>query len=658
MKIGVFVCHCGTNISAVIDVQKVVNDLAKMPGVFAMDYKFMCSDPGQNMIISEIKQKKLDAVIVAACSPCLHELTFRNTLIRGGLNPYMLEIANIREQDSWVHTDRDKATEKAVRLAKMAVAKAKRNQPLFPQEVSVEKSCLVIGGGIAGIQAAIDISSAGYQTVIVEKEPSIGGKMAMFDKTFPTLDCSACILTPKMVQASQSKKVKIYTYSEVEEIGGYVGNFNARIRVKARSVNMEKCTGCGICWQKCPVKVNSEFEQNLGPRKAVYVPFAQAVPNVPVIDCVNCTYYRSKRQNPESKGLCRICEKFCPAGAIEFDQKDKIIEEKFGAVIVATGFSAFDHKVYGEYGAGRYKDVVTALQFERLLNSSGPTQGKILRPSDSKEARTIVFVQCVGSRDESKGVPYCSRVCCMYTAKQALLLKEHIPDANAYVFYIDIRAAGKNYEEFIERVQDEYGVLYLRGRVSKIYRTGDGALLVRGADTLSGTQVEISADMVVLATGLVSNPETVKLGQMIGIPYDKNRFFTESHPKLAPAETQTAGVFICGACQFPKDIPDSVAQAGAAASKVLGLFSQEHLMLEPVLACVNQKICNGCFHCRAVCPYNAIDEEILKDKSVVARVIESKCHGCGNCISACPVSAVDLKGYTNEQILEQLQSLR
>lgn len=658
MKIGVFICHCGTNIAGTVDIEKVVCELSKVPGVaVSIDYKFMCSDPGQNIIISEIQQKKLDAVVVAACSPSLHEPTFRNTLIRAGLNPYMFEMANIREQCSWVHSDKEYATKKAIRAVKVAVAKVKRNFPLFPQKVSVEKRCLVIGGGISGIQAAIDISQAGYEVVLVEKEPSIGGKMAMFDKTFPTLDCSACILTPKMVQVSQSNKVRIYSYSELVEVGGYIGNFNIKIRMKSRSINFEKCTGCGICWQKCPVKVASDFEQNLGTRKAIYVPFAQAVPNKPVIDRINCTYYKSKSQNPEKPGLCKICEKVCPAGAIEFDSPDKIVEEKVGAIIVSTGFSIFDYSVYGEYGAGKYKDVVTALQFERLLNSSGPTSGKILRPSDSKEAKTIVFIQCVGSRDESKGVPYCSKVCCMYTAKQSLLLKEHIPDANVYVFYIDIRAGGKNYEEFIERVQDEYGVLYLRGRVSKIFQAQNGKLIVRGADTLSGSQIEIPADMVVLATGIVSNPETVKLAQMIGIPYDKNRFLTEAHPKLAPAETQTAGVFICGACQFPKDIPDSVAQASAAASKVLGLFSQEYLTLEPVLASVNQKICNGCFHCRAVCPYNAIDEEYVgaaPEKSVVAKVQEGKCHGCGNCVSACPVSAIDLNGYTNEQVFEEL----
>ncbi|MEW6041564.1 MAG: CoB--CoM heterodisulfide reductase iron-sulfur subunit A family protein, partial [Elusimicrobiota bacterium] len=525
MKIGVFVCHCGTNISATVDVEKVAKEIGQLPHVIkSLDYKYMCSDPGQQLIRETIEKEKLDRVVVAACSPRLHEPTFRKCLEKSGLNPYFVEMANIREQCSWVHSDREEATEKALGIVKLAVAKVSKNKPLFQMKVSVEKKALIIGGGIAGIQSAIDIGTAGYKAVLVERQPSIGGRMAQFDKTFPTLDCSACILTPKMVQVSQDENIKIHTYSEVEEVSGYVGNFKVKIRKRARAVDMSKCTGCGICWQKCPAKVASEFDEGLGMRKAIYVPFPQAVPNVPVIDRENCTYYKCLAKG--EKGRCRVCEKFCPAGAIEFAQEDEIIEEKFGAIIVATGFNTFDWQVYGEYGGGRYKNVITGLQYERMVNSSGPTGGKIVRPSDGQEVKTVVFIQCVGSRDESKGVPYCSRVCCMYTAKHALLLKEHNPSSQAYVFYIDIRAAGKNYEEFIERVQNEFGVLYLRGRVSKIFPRGK-KLIVRGADTLSSAQIEIDADLVVLATGLIAQPDAVRVAQMLGIPYDRNRLFTE-----------------------------------------------------------------------------------------------------------------------------------
>jgi heterodisulfide reductase subunit A2 len=445
----------------------------------------------------------------------------------------------------------------------------------------------------------------------------------------------------------------MHTYSEIEEVTGHVGDFKVKIRKKARSVDLRKCTGCGICWSKCPVKVPSEFDLELGKRTAIYVPFPQAVPNVPVIDRQNCTHYQT--------GKCGICQKLCPFGAIDYEQKDELIEDKFGAIIVATGFTQFDHAVYGEYGYGKYKDVITGLHFERMVNSSGPTGGKIVRPSDGQEARNVVFIQCIGSRDEHKGVPYCSRLCCMYTAKHALLLKEHNPEAQAYVFYIDVRAAGKNYEEFVKKVQDEYGATYLRGRVSRIFEK-KGKLVVRGADTLSGAQIEIKADMVVLATGLIAQPDAAKLAQMLHIPYDKNCFFTEAHPKLAPVETVTSGIFLTGACQAPKDIPDSVATASAASVKALGLMVQDNLVREPLVANVNDQLCSGCLACLEACTFHAIEEKeiedrMLKRRRTVARVIEGICTGCGNCTAVCRMSAMDLAGFSNIQIMEEIEAL-
>ena len=650
-RIGIFVCHCGTNIASTVDVAQVAQLAADLPGVkYTADYKYMCSDPGQKLIAEAIKTHQLDRVVVAACSPSLHEPTFRGCLENEGLNPYMLEIANIREQCAWVHTEREQATEKAVELVDMARAKVAQNKPLFPTAIPVERRALVIGGGISGIQAAIDIGMAGHEVVIVEREPSIGGRMAQFDKTFPTLDCAACILTPKMVAVSRDKNIKIYTHSEVESVTGYVGNYVARIRRRARSVNATKCTGCGTCWQKCPKRVTSEFDQKLGERKAIYIPFAQAVPRVPVIDRDNCLYFQ--------KGKCRVCEKFCEAGAIDFSQEDEVIEEKFGAIIVATGFTTFDHSVYGEYGAGQLKDVITGLQFERMVNSSGPTGGKIIRPSDGKEVKTVVFVACVGSRDRAKGVPYCSRLCCMYTAKHGLLFKEHNPDGQAYVFYMDIRAAGKNYEEFVRRAQEQYGVQYLRGRVSRIFEH-DGHLVVRGADTLSGTQVEIQADLVVLATALIARDDAVQVARMLNIAYDENHLFTEAHPKLAPVETMTSGVFLTGACQAPKDIPDTVATASAASAKALALFSRDVLVSEPLVARIDSSLCSGCLACQQVCPFGAIETVEWKDPATrqtrtVARVVESLCHGCGNCTVVCRAGAPDLAGFTQEQLLAEV----
>jgi heterodisulfide reductase subunit A2 len=663
MKIGVFVCQCGTNIAATVDVEEVVRAAANFAKVkFATTYKYMCSSPGQNLIRDAIKEKGLDRIVVCACSPSLHEKTFRKCLENAGINPYLVEMANIREHCSWVHQDREEATRKAIEITKLAVAKVSRNKPLAKTYISIEKKVLVIGGGISGIQSAIDISFADFPVVIVEKEPSIGGRMARFDKTFPTMDCAACILTPKMVAVAQNKHVTIHTCSEVEEVSGHVGDFTVKIRKKARSIDLSKCTGCGACWNKCPVKVPSEFDMGLCNRSAIYVPFPQAIPNIPVIDRENCLYFSAaggSASGGKSK-KCGLCKKICPFGAIDYEMEDQIIEEKFGAIIVATGFTQFDHSVYGEYGYGKYKDVITGLHFERMANSSGPSGGKIIRPSDGKEAHDVVFIQCVGSRDEQKGMPYCSRVCCMYTAKHALLLKEHNKDAQAYVFYIDVRAAGKNYEEFVKRVQDEYGAVYLRGRVSRVFEKA-GKLIVRGADTLSGAQVEIKADLVVLATGLIAQKDAVKLAQMLHIPYDQNNFFTEAHPKLAPVETITSGIFLTGACQSPKDIPDTVATASAASAKALGLLIHDKLEREPLIAKVDKNLCSGCRACVEACPFHAVEikeiEDKLKGKRSVAEVIEGVCTGCGNCTAVCRMSAIDLEGFSNWQIMEEINAL-
>ena len=652
-RIGVFICHCGTNIAGSVDVKLVAEELSKEKGVIiSKDYKYMCSDPGQNIIKGDIRLHKLDRVVVASCSPLLHERTFQNTVKEEGMNPYLMEMANIREQCSWVHKNKAEATAKAIEVIKMAVAKARMDEALFPKRIPIERKALVLGGGVSGMQAALDIAMVGHPVILVERGPSIGGRMAQFDKTFPTLDCAACILTPKMVDVRSNPNIRILTYSELESVEGYVGNFEVKIRKRARSVDMSKCTGCGECMQKCPTRVDSEFDLGLGKRRAIYIPFPQAVPNVPVIDRAHCLYY--------TKGKCKICQKVCPAEAIKYDQEDEIITEKVGAIVAATGFDLSNPNDYSEYGGGRYKDVINGLQFERMINASGPTEGHLKRPSDGKEPKTIVFIQCVGSRDENLGRPYCSKMCCMYTAKHAILTKEHIPDAQVYVFYIDIRAAGKNYEEFVRRAIEQYGTVYLRGRVSRIFEN-KGKLVVRGADTLLRSQVEIEADMVVLATALVPRSDAVKVAQMLGIPYDQNRFFTEMHPKLAPVETVTSGIYLTGACQAPKDIPDSVASAGGASVKVCALFANEELIADPMTAQINPALCSLCKTCVDICPFSAIIEEEVKKPGGKAqkqmRVIDGVCHGCGACVSSCRPGAITLKGYTDQQIFSEIESL-
>jgi heterodisulfide reductase subunit A len=427
------------------------------------------------------------------------------------------------------------------------------------------KRVMVIGGGIAGISTSIDLGNAGYEVVLVEKLPSIGGRMLQLSETFPTLDCAQCTLTPKTVETGQHPKIKLLTYSEVDEVDGQAGDFTVKVRRKAAYVDWEKCTGCGLCQQKCPSKTPSEFDRGMGLGKAIYTLSPQAVPNKPVINTSACRYF--------TEGKCRVCEKVCPVKAIDYKQKDRFVEEKVGAIIVAVGFDLIPKERFGEYGYGEVPDMIDGLSFERLNSASGPTTGEIRRPSDGKIPKEVVFIQCTGSRDPERYMPYCSRVCCMYTAKHARLYRHKVRDGQAYIFYMDIRSAGKGYEEFIQQGMEEEGILYLRGRVSRIYRDGD-KVVVWGADTLTGKRVEVSADMVVLATAIVPQKDTKDLGKKLGIPVDDYGFLTEAQRKLRPVETNREGIYIAGCVQGPKDIADAVAHASAAASKVQGLFAR------------------------------------------------------------------------------------
>ena len=658
-KIGVFVCHCGSNIAATVDVKKVVEmALLEQGVVHAEDYPYMCSEAGQSRIAAAIAEKGLTGIVVCSCSPRMHEATFRKAAERAGLNPYMVEIANIREHCSWIHKDMEEATQKATILMRAAVAKVHLNAPLQAGESSVTKRALVIGGGIAGIQTAIDIADAGYHVDIVEKTPSIGGRMSQLDKTFPTLDCSACILTPKMVEAAAHENITIHTYSEVEKVSGFVGNFTVDIRKKARYVDINKCTGCGVCQEKCPSKKTpNEFNRGLNNRSAIYTPFAQAIPNVPVIDTTACIKFKT--------GKCGVCEKVCQAGAINYAQQDEIITETYGAIVVATGFDTIKLDQYGEYAYGQSKDVITSLELERVMNAAGPTKGHLERLSDGKAPKEIVFIQCVGSRcSDDRGKPYCSKICCMYTAKHAMLIRDKYPDTNVTVFYIDVRTPGKNFDEFYRRAVEDYGVNYIKGQVGKVIPQADGSLLVQGVDLLDQKQILKKADMVVLATAIEPNPDVRKIATMLTASIDTNNFLTEAHPKLRPVESPTAGVFLSGVCQGPKDIPETVAQAGAAASKVIGLLAKNKLKTNPCTAKSDELLCNGCSTCANVCPYGAITYEtkLINDHGIredrrVAVVNNALCQGCGACTVACPSGAMDLQGFSNRQILAEVDAI-
>ncbi len=650
MKLGVFICHCGSNIAGTVDCAKVAEIAKTYPDVaFSTDTMYTCSEPGQEEIVAAIKEHQLDGVVVASCTPRMHEPTFRRTVERAGLNKYMFEMANIREHVSWIGKDKEANTNKAAELVRIAVEKLRRDNPLFSKSFESTKRVLVIGGGVAGIQAALDCADAGLDVLLVERESHIGGKMAKLDKTFPTVDCSSCILGPKMVDVAQHPKITLMAASEVTNVSGYVGNFTVTVKKKATYVDWSKCTGCGACMDKCPAKKTPDkFNEFVGPTTAINIPFPQAIPKKASINPEHCRKLTS--------GKCGVCAKVCPTGAINYEMQDEIVTETVGAIVAATGYDLMDWTVYGEYGAGQLPDVITSLQYERIMSASGPTGGHIKRPSDGKEPKSVVFIQCVGSRDKSIGRPYCSGFCCMYTAKQAVLTKDHIPDSQSYVFYMDIRANAKLYDEFTRRAIEEYGTQYIRGRVSAIQPDGHGQYIVRGADTLLGKPVEVKADMVVLAVGIEGSKGANKLAETLHISYDGFGFFMESHCKLRPVETNTAGVFLAGVAQGPKDIPSSVAQGSGAAAKVIGLLSKPLLESDPQISVVDIKRCVGCGKCIQVCPFQAIVEtEIRGEKK--AQTIEAVCQGCGLCTATCPQGAIQLSHFTDNQILAEVDAL-
>jgi len=643
IKIGVYVCHCGSNIADKVDCAAVAEFASKLPNVtVARDFQYMCADPGQELIRKDIKEQGLNRVIVASCSPRMHEPTFRKVCESAGLNGYYFEMANIREHVSWCTEDRAAATEKAKALVAAAVARVPLQEPLYERYADMNDRVLVIGGGIAGIEAALKISGGNKEVVIVEKEPSIGGTMAKLDKTFPTLDCSACILTPKMVECAQREKVKLYTYSEVEKVDGYVGNFSVTIRKKARSVDMDKCTGCGLCMTRCPTKdIPHAWEQNLTTRTAIYTPFPQAVPNKPVIDRDNCRFFTT--------GKCGICAKVCPTGAIDFEQQDELVTEEFGAIILATGFELFDPSVGPQWGFGKYDNVVTSLQFERMVNASGPTKGKVLM-KNGEVPKSIAILHCIGSRDVNYH-EYCSRFCCTAALKLAHLAKEKT-HGDVYSFYIDMRTFGKGYEEFYNRIMNE-GVHFIRGKGTEVVER-DGQLLVRTEDTLLGKFREVPVDMVVLMAACKAGSDTEKLAQTLSVQRSGDGFFLEAHPKLEPLKTATDGIFLCGACQGPKDIPDSVAQGAGAASEALSLISAGKVKISPVVARCDEDRCGGCMICVNLCPYKAID---FDEEKKVAKVNEAKCKGCGTCAGSCPTGAMTNTNFTDEQLMRQIEGV-
>jgi len=638
-RIGVFVCHCGLNIASTVDVKRVVEEIKNYPGVVhAENYIYMCSDPGQTKVREAIRAHHLDGIVMSNCSPSLHLTTFRKLADSEGLNPYFCEVANIREWSSWPHAhEPEAATAKALTIIKSTIEKIRLNLELKPMVVPLTRAVTIIGAGVSGMQAALDIANSGFPVTLIDRQPYLGGHAVQLSGMVVTLDDALCTLSPMLQEVATHPNINFFAYSEIEDIEGYVGSFKINVRQKARFVDWEKCTACGKCVAACPKTTTSAFDRGLGQRKAIDFAFPDCVPNRPVIDATACLHFAGDS--------CNLCQQACPEAAIDFNQEDKIISTDNGAIIVATGYDLYGKENLTEYA--RDPDIIDSLQFERLLAANGPTGGELRRPSDGKIPQEVVFIKCSGSRDPEHHFPYCSRICCMYTAKQAILYQQKVPDGQAYVFYMDIRATGKGYEEFVKAGIEENHLLYLRGRVSKIYREGD-KLKVLGADTLSDAMVEVDADLVVLAMAATGAEGSRELGKKLNIITDSYGFASEAHLKLGPLETLTAGIYLCGCASSPKDIPDSIYQGSGAASKVLSLFSREELLHSPEIAQADPDVCSGCGLCESICAYQAPK---VHPRMRIAIVNEALCEGCGACAGLCPSGAMQLRNFTSKQLL-------
>jgi len=646
IRIGVFVCHCGLNIGGTVNCKEVTEYASTLPHVvLSEDNLYTCSDPGQERISKGIKEYNLNRVVVASCSPRLHEPTFRATCESAGLNKYLFEMANIREHCSWVHLrEPEKATEKAKDLVRMAVARAALLKPKEELVVQVTKAALVIGGGVAGIQAALDLADTGYKVYLVEKSPSIGGKMAQLDKTFPTMDCSICILAPKMSDVGRHPNIELLTNSDVIKVEGYIGNFKVTVHKKPRYVTKE-CTACGNCVDVCPVEVSNEFEVGLTWRKAIYTPFAQAVPAIYLIDENSCIGL--------SENTCAKCKEVCGPDAINFNDMPEEVELNVGTIIVATGMDVYDPVALTEYGYLQFPNTITSLEFERLINAGGPTGGRLVRPSDMQVPKSVAFVQCVGSRAKKKGNPYCSNVCCMNTIKDALLIKEHWPDTKIYVFYIDIRAFGKSFEDLFRRAKGA-GVIFVRGLPAEIIEDKKAHnLWLIGENTLEKKIYKVNVDMAVLAVGLRPSEDSDKIQRLLRLSKTSDGFFMEAHPKLKPVDTPTRGVFLAGCAESPKDIKDSVTQASAAAARAGILMAKGSVTIEAITPIIDLEKCTGCGMCTRVCPYHAINVNKERKK---AEVIAAACSGCGTCGAECPFDAIEMSHFSDEQMYSQIDA--
>jgi heterodisulfide reductase subunit A len=638
LKIGLFLCDCGKNISGTINNDHLIEHFSKFPDVYVLKDQYLCSELGLKNITEEIKEKKIERIVIAACSFKLHGLLFRKAIEKAGINRFLISFANIREQNSWVHADEpEKATRKAIDQITMALERVRLLEPLDIQYSEINPSTLIIGGGIAGIKSALIIADAGYQVYLVEKEPTIGGHMALFDKTFPTLDCSICILGPLMSEIKEHPNIRLFTYSEVEQVNGFVGNFDIKIKKHPRFIKEEDCVGCfDICREVCPIDIEDTFY----PRKAIDIPYPQAIPLYPNILEEYCIG-------------CKVCAQACDRDAIDFEQTPETIDIQVGSIIVATGLKTFDPSLLGEYNFLKSSDIITTMQMERILNNDGPTHGNIIIPSSGKVPRKVSFLLCIGSRNKQIHHEYCSQVCCNVAIKQAVLIKKEHPETEITIYYNDIRANGKNCEEFYNRAREAFGIRFIKSNISAVLKSDTSdALIVRGEDVIEGKLFESRTDLVVLAVGIEPAEKTDELSQLLNISQDPNGFLLEKHLKVKPSETSVSGIFLAGAIQGPKDIPTSIAQAESAAAKAISLITKGKVEMDPHIVYFNPEQCDLCRLCENICMFNAL--KIEGDK---LNIIQANCTGCGACAAMCHSDALHIPGFTKMQISAQIQSI-
>ena len=638
-RIGIFVCECGGNIGDVVDVKAVVDTVKNWPDVATAKYhKYLCSKPAQEMILDAVKKENLDRVVVASCTPRMHLGTFQAVMERSGLNPFMLEFVNIREQDAWVHGPHSslEATKKAVSLIKGGYERSRELEPLQTISEKGSREILIIGGGIAGITAALELGYLGYKVHLVERKPSIGGNMAKLTKVFPTLDCAQCILTPRMAEVGRNPNVTLYTYGEVQEVSGRPGNYDVKLFMKPRGVDLQKCRNCGVCAKVCPVSVSDEFNEGLSQRKAAYIEFPQAVPSAYVIDFKSCT-------------KCEKCEKLCPAKAITLADQGSTVDLHVGGIIMATGYQLYDAKKLETFGYSTYKDVITMMDLERFVSATGPTSGYVKR-ADGTDVKKMAIVLCAGSRDKNY-ISYCSRICCMYALKQAFVLKKML-GIDVAIYYTDIRATGKGYEDLYWRDQ-EAGVTFIRGKIAEVYKDNKtGKLVAVAEDTISGELTEDQYDMIALATPMVSPEGLKELADKMKVSIGEDGFITEKHPKLDPVDSLTTGIFACGCALSPKDVRDTVSDGLGASAKAALFLKSDYVTTSPEKAYVIADLCNGCNACVPICPTKAITMQDGK-----AKIDPFQCTGCGACIPVCPQEAIDFKNATTKQVIASIRGV-